>query len=362
MQNSISNVFNALGITAEQLEKALLTEVDRFSPDNGVVKDLLYCASDLKVSQECLNKALFAAVEHDKGDIAWLLLEHGADIETRNAFGDTPLLAACRENLFEMAKMLVYRGAEINVRDIQGQTPLMAAARLGNLGFAQDLIAKGAILDIPSSTGATAYSLAEQHGRTEIAALLKPKSPSPEEFGAALVNEVYNTGANVDSVRTILNSQPNLKPHQQALDKALFGAVANGKTAIAELLLGSGANIEARNHFGSTPLLAATRENFVATASMLISKGADIDALDINGQTPLMMAAYCRSIGVVRALLARGANAVIQAPFGATALSAAERSGNAELIGVIKSVLPKPDAAPKKQKVPKKKHRGHKHR
>jgi hypothetical protein len=172
MQN-ITKVFNALGISAQQLEKALLTEVDRFRPDEVMVGALLEGLPGIKVGQECLDKALFLAVQNGKTTVAWMLLRSGANIEARNAHGDTPLWSACRENFTATARMLVSHGANVNVRDLNGQTPLMAAAHYGSIDVVKDLIGKGADTSAISKTGATALSMAEKDGHAEIAKLLK---------------------------------------------------------------------------------------------------------------------------------------------------------------------------------------------
>jgi ankyrin repeat protein len=50
------------------------------------------------------------------------LLNHGADIETRNIDGETPLLVAVRMRRYDVAALLIERGADVASRDQYGNT------------------------------------------------------------------------------------------------------------------------------------------------------------------------------------------------------------------------------------------------
>ena len=50
------------------------------------------------------------------------LLNHGADINIRNARGETPLMIACRMNNKYMAEYLLERKPDLTLRDVDGHT------------------------------------------------------------------------------------------------------------------------------------------------------------------------------------------------------------------------------------------------
>ena len=54
------------------------------------------------------------------------LLDGGAEVNARNAFGATALVYAAAHEA--KVRLLVARGAEVNARTRQGRTPLMIAA------------------------------------------------------------------------------------------------------------------------------------------------------------------------------------------------------------------------------------------
>ena len=65
----------------------------------------------------------YAAVNgHEK--IAELLIANGAEVNTKNENGWTPLHWAAHKDHGEIVGLLIAKGAEVNARTEQGQTPL----------------------------------------------------------------------------------------------------------------------------------------------------------------------------------------------------------------------------------------------
>jgi ankyrin repeat protein len=64
-------------------------------------------------------------------DTVRFLIERGADTETRDDQGDTPLLIAIRQDNHRLATHLVNNGADVNVRSADGESALALARRLG---------------------------------------------------------------------------------------------------------------------------------------------------------------------------------------------------------------------------------------
>jgi len=106
---------------------------------------------------------------------------------------------------------------------------------------------------------------------------------------------------------------------------ALHYAAREGHTTVATLLLGSGARIEEPEANGVRPLLLAIMNDRADTARFLIEHGADVNADDWYGRSPLWAAVDIRnveldgeintqvadragSLGIIQLLLDRGAN------------------------------------------------------
>lgn len=86
-------------------------------------------------------------MERSDEDLARLLLEHGAEVNTSTAKGETPLLAALKSysaNASEaLAELLMAKGACVDVVLPDGSTLLHIAAQSGYSRIAEQLIAKG---------------------------------------------------------------------------------------------------------------------------------------------------------------------------------------------------------------------------
>lgn len=73
-------------------------------------------------------------------------------------------------------------------------------------------------------------------------------------------------------------------------------------------LLQKGANPNARDKNGMTPLMLATTLRFVDGAETLLARKASVDDTNSSGETPLIRAVQLRDLAMVRLLLKAGAN------------------------------------------------------
>ena len=80
-------------------------------------------------------------------------------------------------------------------------------------------------------------------------------------------------------------------------------AAYHGHLAICRLLLDKGAQVEARNIDGVTPLHFAAMQGHVEIVRLLCDRGADVEARNINGWRPLHYAAMNGHISVVKELI-----------------------------------------------------------
>lgn len=102
-------------------------------------------------------------------------------------------------------------------------------------------------------------------------------------------------------------------------------------TALALLLIAAGVSAS-----GSTALLAdRIQAGDLERARELIDSGADVDAAQGDGTTPLHWAVYRLDAGLVDALLARGAKADVVNLYGSTPLAEAVKAGRADLVAKL---------------------------
>ncbi len=176
-------------------------------------------------------------------EIIKILISNGANVNTEDHRGETPLYWGLRLGNKELAERLISNGANINIEDNSGKTPLYWVIEGGNKEVVELLILKGAKLNVKDGHGKTPLHWAFEKGHKDICKLLILK------------------GANV-----------NIKDNDGRAP--LHWAAYNGYKEIVEILISKGADVNAGDNSGNTPLNRAYEKNHQNVADLLISKGA----------------------------------------------------------------------------------------
>jgi ankyrin repeat protein len=107
----------------------------------------------------------------------------------------------------------------------------------------------------------------------------------------------------------------------------------NGNKAITSLLLENGANVDVKDYFnGWTPLHYARNE---AIASLLLEKGANINAKSHDGLTPLQLASTKGHEAIALLFLEKGADVNSQDNNGETPLHNASANGHEAIVSLL---------------------------
>ena len=91
-----------------------------------------------------------------------------------------------------------------------------------------------------------------------------------------------------------------------------------------EQLISSGADVNAKDAFGSTALMMASSNGQKAVVEMLISAGADVNERDNGGMTALHSTAENANVSIAEILISAGADLKIRNKEGMTALDLAK--------------------------------------
>jgi ankyrin repeat protein len=89
---------------------------------------------------------------------------------------------------------------------------------------------------------------------------------------------------------------------------ALHIVVARRDLTWIQFLVAKGANVNARDNKGMTPLVAACELGFIEGVDELIKSGARVEDANNTGETPLISAVHRRDLTLVRLLIKAGAN------------------------------------------------------
>ena len=109
-----------------------------------------------------------------------------------------------------------------------------------------------------------------------------------------------------------------------------------GNLEAAKFLIEKGANVNAKNAQGSTPLMdVSSYSGNLETAKLLIEKGADVNAKDAQGSTALMKAVGSGKVELAKLLIEKGADVNAKNAQGSTALMKAAGSGKVELAKLL---------------------------
>lgn len=123
------------------------------------------------------------------------------------------------------------------------------------------------------------------------------------------------------------------------LNNELQVAAAYGDLARVKALVGSGADIHARDWEGYTPLTWAAQHGRRDVADYLLSRYAQPNAVDRWGYTPLMWAVQQGHTDIAAMLLARGANVRTSTPYGVTPHVLATYAAGGRSRSLIESAL-----------------------
>jgi hypothetical protein len=128
-----------------------------------------------ELDQGSKDELLNLAARNGRVEIMLMLLEGGAQPESKDKVGRTPLMAAVQSHSADAVALLVQKGANVNARDSQDGTALLRAA--GTYGTAQTvaaLIAAGADVNAADRNGQTALMWAARWGdAARVEALVK---------------------------------------------------------------------------------------------------------------------------------------------------------------------------------------------
>ena len=196
-----------------------------------------------------MNEQLTSAAERGDTAIVLAMISDGADINTQDARGRTPVMAATHGNHADTVQALIQAGADINLRDSRKDNVLLYAGAEGLLDILRLAIAAGADTRITNRFGGTALIPAAERGHVEVVRELLTHSDVD-------VNHVNNLGWTA-LLEAIVLSDGGPR-HQQ----------------IVQLLIAHGANVNLPDKDGVTPLQHARQRGFAAIERMLVQAGA----------------------------------------------------------------------------------------
>ncbi|XP_070568396.1 transient receptor potential cation channel subfamily A member 1 homolog isoform X2 [Ptychodera flava] len=225
---------------------------------------------------------------------------------------------AARDGDVDLMKRLIAtftnKKKRINMKDEDQMTPLHYAARYNHYHIVRVLVENGANIHTTGEDEATALHLSARFKRSRLTSV---------KSEVELAKRQKSVGSNPDSSDPSASGNPKyparLPPLKNPPKASKTDASPNGQEfdsagqpvteSVIHYLVSKGANVNAQDMYGSTPLhFASMRGNDVATRELLECRGINIEAADKQQMTALHLACGHGNVECCRLLIDAGAN------------------------------------------------------
>ena len=293
---------------------------------------------------------LMLAAEMGDEELVGALIQRGAQVNAQQRGGpdSTALHIAATNGHDKILRMLLDAGADLNTRELRGYTALHSAAHAGRATAIRLLAKRGADIESRSSLGFTPLLSATAFGTPEaIKALLDLGANSTASDGAGcnaicVCASYSDHDPSLDVVHKkcelllARGVRVNSLDHHGRTPLVILAAGRSIRTDLIKLLLRYGADESISDKEGLTALLWAVKRDIPENVMPLVSRRARLNASDKLGNTVLIHAAYIGNPRVVKTLLDDPRSEVnARNQIGETALIVAAGAGNIEAVKLL---------------------------
>jgi ankyrin repeat protein len=279
-----------------------------------------------------------AARSNDRETLEKLIAADPVLVSAKDPAGSTPLHHAAGFGALENLRVLLDNGADVNARNRRASTPLYWA--IHDEAKVRLLIARGADVNARNVEGRTpVYQAAMLGGGLRVLRLLLEKGGNP---GTPMVNgqtplAAAALRADIAAMQLLIGGGADVDAKNGAGATALMAAASTGNERAVQLLLEHRADAKVSTKLGETALGNAATAGNAETVRLLIEGGAEVNARNSRGYSPLMLAAASDAMptGVVKILLSNGADSSFSADYDETALMLAAKHGNTEVTRLL---------------------------
>ncbi len=194
----------------------------------------------------------YISKDNNKNAIIMLLFSNAIiNINIQNKRGDSALHHSLGIDNNSLTKMFLQLGADVNTKNIYGHTPLMSAVKdIKNIELVKLLINAGADINAIDETGMTALGYSVYH---------------------------HEDNNSIEITKLLLSSGAKVNRDNKQATTALMHAVKSGNYNSAKLLIDVGAKFNAKNTVNKTAINYAYKPEIV---QLLIDKGAYYSIID----------------------------------------------------------------------------------
>ncbi|MHC4538484.1 MAG: ankyrin repeat domain-containing protein [Planctomycetota bacterium] len=204
-------------------------------------------------------------------------------VKLSRTWATTALHYASEKGHQEVVELLIANGANVNTKDNDGQTPLDIAVRRGHKDIVELLQVK--VADSSIHMAAFVGSLDKLQSFVRTGTDIDAKD---EEGRTPLLRAV--TGGHIEAVRFLIESGADVNIRDKQGYVPLVHALWGLDSDMVKLLLAKGANVNAKDRSGYTPLHWAVMMGSKELTELIVEAGGDVNAESNTGETPLDLA------------------------------------------------------------------------
>ena len=296
---------------------------------------------------------LMQAITNNHVDVSQLLINEGANINTEDQLGNTPLLLAVRQSI-QIIEMLLQKGVDINCRKNARECPIIQASRSRNREIIRILLDADADIDAKNEFSQTALTVAIGNGDTNTAEMLLEEGADPNIGKPRPIIQAASI-RNKRLIDILVKKGIDLNALDEQNNTALLVALQKGYQDIAHQLLQAEANPNVRNKSGEIPLILALEREYLdmSLPHKLLEKGANPNVRNASGEPALIIATKKRYLEVLIELLEHeNIDVNAQNTDGDTAIIVASREGHLDAVHRLLEKGANPDIPNQASEIP----------
>ena len=249
------------------------------------------------------------------------LIEKGADVNNK-IDGCPYTYIAAKAGRLDILKTLVNFGADISQATDHGLQPLWIAARAGHVDIVEYLLELGVNVDncINKEYGTALLAV------SAIDLLDEGTTYIDEQDILDIISMLIEHGANVNAA-----DESGWTPIMMFSQYEFINLLSPVK-----LLHENGADLNVKNNYGMTPLMISIMKRGTEPISdYFIKSGANLEIKNNYGQSALHRACYAGKIDMVEKLLSKGVDIDVQTNKGSTPLMVAVKNENYKIVELL---------------------------
>ncbi|XP_041351820.1 serine/threonine-protein phosphatase 6 regulatory ankyrin repeat subunit B-like [Gigantopelta aegis] len=262
-------------------------------------------------------------------DLVEMLVENGAQLDTVDASGDTPLCTAMKHvpGSSVMPLYLLSKHADPNLADKTKNSPLHLAVNAGSLNLVKELVANGAELDTVNESGETPLYIAVRNREIQVVKYLVEKGAGVNLHGKSNRNEISSLlhlailSNSVDNVKILVENGAQLNTVDESGNTLLHIAANSICPDILSYLLDTGPVVNIQDGDGMVPSGLSKRD--FNEELLLVNKCYDVNARNKAGETALYICVKDNKLEHLNCLLKRKPDLTLKDNKGDTVLHCA---------------------------------------